>query len=136
MGIAVMWDNEQHTTLLYAFHDPWDWGDYDEAMRQGARMLDSASQKVAVIVDFTETHTLPPGALKHMRATAEQLHPRQGALVIVGANPFIQAIGGILTRLYPQQSRELHNVKTLRQARAHISHKPWILNLIRNLIYR
>jgi hypothetical protein len=136
MGIAVTWDNEQHSTLLYSFHDPWDWTDYDEAMRTGAKMLDTASQKVAVIIDFTETHTLPRGAIRHMSVTAEQLHPQQGAMVIVGANPFIHAIGGILTRLYPGQTRELHNVKTMQQARALLSHKPWILGLFRSLMSR
>ncbi len=133
MGVAVKWDNEQHTTLLYTFTDPWDWGDYDLAAHLGRKMMDDSPHKVAIIIDLIGTQNLARGAIQRLSQGIEKVHPNRGTIVIVCTNPFVQAIMSILTRLYPEHARDVHNVKTLEQARALASRQPWIRGLFGNL---
>ncbi|NWF69602.1 MAG: hypothetical protein HXY40_11000 [Chloroflexi bacterium] len=133
MAVGVTWDNEQHTILLYTFTDPWNWDDYDEAVRHAYALLESTPNRVATIIDFSCTQTLPRGAIKHMSIVAQQPHPKQSMMLIVGASPFIQAISNILASAYPGHGRVVHHVKTLAQARALAGKRFWMRGFLRHI---
>lgn len=93
MNIDVKWNDEAKTVVMYAFHRGWNWDDFYNATKEAAIMLDAATEKTHIIMDFRNASILPSGAVTQIqRAFRNQKHANAGVTVVVGANSFIQAI--------------------------------------------
>jgi hypothetical protein len=63
--------------------------------------------------------------------TAQNMHPNQGAIIMVSPSPFVPAIGEILIRLFPLQSRETYIADSLEEGRLMLRQRSWMRRLMR-----
>ena len=50
-------------------------------------MIKSMDSRVPIVLDLSESYTVPNGALRHLAAIHRTPHPRQGPLYVTGLNP-------------------------------------------------
>jgi hypothetical protein len=98
MSVRVMWDNQEKTILHYIYEGTWTWEEWYAAVGEARRMMERVEHKVYVIVDAA-CQEVPPGALARFRhaASGETEHVRM--VILVGDNPFIETLFGIVRNI-------------------------------------
>ena len=87
MPITADWVDESKTLIQCRFQDPWTIEQLIEARRSWHRMIKSVDGQVPIVLDMSESHAVPDGALRHLAAIHRTPHPRQGPLYVLGLNP-------------------------------------------------
>lgn len=87
MPITADWVDESKTLIQCRFQDPWTIEQLIEARRSWHRMIKSVDSQVSIVLDMSESHRVPDGALRHLAAIHRTPHPRQGPLYVLGLNP-------------------------------------------------
>jgi hypothetical protein len=100
--IQLDWDNPQQNIIRYTFVDPWTWDEYYATNIKRDQLFASSSQTIDIILDFTEGAQIPGQAVTHFRKAAAWDSPKRGVVVIVGVNLMLQALGHIMTSVFPQ----------------------------------
>jgi len=118
MGIEVRWVDTQQTAMIYNFLDPWTWQDYYTTTTQGRTMLASVNHKVIILINLSETRSIPPGALSHLRRAVSHSHPNRGLVILIGLRSFVQAVANLMNRIYPKIAAQVRFVTTLEEAYA------------------
>jgi hypothetical protein len=95
---------------------PWDLNDYHRAMQQLTDVAKASGERLHVIADFSQSPSLPAGALTHMSRTSSDTS-RRGLVVVVGANGIVRTIGNVLFRINPVGTHDIYFAKTLEEAR-------------------
>ncbi len=121
MGIEVRWDNEAKTIIRYIYDGRWTWEELDGARDAAAKLEESVSDRINVIVDVQNSKLLPNGTISRARqvaTTAPASHPKEGITVIVGAGAFVRSIYDVMHKVYPEiiQRRGLFLAKSLDEA--------------------
>ena len=72
MGVTVLWDNTDHTALLYRFDPSWSWDDFDKAIHHANMILGERWCRVDVILDMRSIDGLPNGTENYYRRLDDQ----------------------------------------------------------------
>ncbi|MBZ0282833.1 MAG: hypothetical protein K8L97_18990 [Anaerolineae bacterium] len=119
MPILIQWDNEDETTIHCVFTDPWTWEEFEAMVEQTDVMIESASSAVIdMIFDLTDGQRLPGNALGQFRKLSRKETPKLGVIILVRVSTFMQLIGDILDKLYPNWTKRIRLVRTIDEAHA------------------
>lgn len=84
MGIAVQWDNTEHTVIRWDFENDWSWDDLADTARVSSAMIASADNAVSVIIN-TKGSRAPHGKITAYHRSAFNYAPDNvRALILVG----------------------------------------------------
>jgi hypothetical protein len=115
--VTVDWANEQHDIIVVTYlTNDWQWPDLSNAFKQQRALLDQAkTAPVHVIVDVTNSQLVPKGGslLSVSRNVSQDVHPKQGHTIIVGARGVIAKILDVAERFMGVQRSKVHSVATL-----------------------
>lgn len=102
-NITISWLDDRKTAILATFPpEGWTWQDMLQALKQQYALIESVDTPVVdVLVDVSNSNFMPKvqSLLDVIRNVIRDRHPRQGKLIIVGANTFILNVGKIASRL-------------------------------------
>jgi hypothetical protein len=126
MGIEVNWENETKTIIQYVYDGRWTLRDFDDARIQAARLEETVTHRVDVIVDVRNSSLVPTGTIsrgKQVITTTPTSHPSEGMAVIVGAGPLVRSIYDVVSKVYPDvvKRRGFRFARTMDEARAIIA---------------
>jgi hypothetical protein len=126
MAIEVCWDNEAKTIIQYVYEGRWTLADFDNARIEAAKLEETVSHRVDVIVDVRKSSLVPSGAIsrgKTVMTTNATSHPNEGTAVIVGAGPLVRSIYDVVNKVYPEMVRRrgFRFARTLEEARTVIA---------------
>lgn len=126
MSIEVSWDNEAKTIIQYIYDGRWTWQDFDESRLQAAKLEETVSHRVDVIVDVRKSSLVPSGTIsrgKSVMTTTPTSHPNEGMAVIVGAGPLVRSIYDVVSKVYPEivRRRGFRFARSMEEARALIA---------------
>lgn len=113
MPVVVNWNDEAHTIILTTITDPWGWDELFAAGQQVRAMLDASAHPVALINDFTQTHTLPPQPIIKLRQLADHLPADTEVTFMVGVRTLL---GEIAVDTYSRVFSRLQMVPTVAEA--------------------
>lgn len=102
MGINISWVNEERTIAQYTFDGRWTWDQLYHAVQEVKVMLNSVSHQVDIVIDLRKNHSVPPGALTHLRSVTLGASPNWGMGVFVGVNTFIRTLLRTFITVYPR----------------------------------
>ena len=105
MGIQVSWENEEKTIIHYVYDGRWTLQDFDDARLEAAKLEETVTHRVDVIVDVRKSSLVPTGAIsrgKQVMTTTPSSHPNEGTAVIVGAGPLVRSIYDVVSKVYPE----------------------------------
>ncbi len=122
MGIAVIWDDENSTTIRYEVVGKWTWDDMLNAIAASNAMLEHVERNINFIYDFRASAGVPDGALGQLRRFVGNEHPKTGRQVVVGAPKsammmLAQGLISMVKRIY-RTDWGLQFADSLEQARA------------------
>ena len=100
MPITVEWDDEAHTVIVLDFDGAWTWDEYEASRQEANVLLKQVSHPVAMIVDFHNSEYSPNDVLTHAHHALDTTPINLRHFVLVGANPFLRHVYGVMTRVY------------------------------------
>jgi hypothetical protein len=126
MGIEVTWENENKTIIQYVYDGRWTLREFDDARTQAAKLEETVTHRVDVIVDVRNSSLVPTGAIsrgKQVMTTNQSSHPNEATAVIVGAGPLVRSIYDVVSKVYPDvvKRRGFRFARTMDEARAIIA---------------
>ena len=123
MGINVVWDDLEETTIRCDIRSSWTWDELQQARQQVYALMDNAGRRrVFTIANFVDGNArIPRGALSQFKSLVSNSHdhPRAGLTVVVGATEFLQAFFKGLQHTARMLGRqvEFHCADSLEEAR-------------------
>ena len=120
MSIVVNWGDPNLSILCYTLSDPWTWEDFYNAMERGRQMREARGPgHVNVVVDFSASRKIPPGALSHfgtMFKRGAASTNRVERVIIVRPTSFLLAISQMLMKMNPMIVRKVAFANSLEDA--------------------
>jgi hypothetical protein len=109
MPITIDWLNDKKNTSHIKFIKPWTWEEFYGVFEKGRQMIDSVSNRVNIVMDFTESGgMLPPSALTHFKKAAERAHPRRGVIVFVSKRiMLVKSLVNVVQKIVPRANAML-----------------------------
>jgi len=100
MGFKVEWDNSRKTVIRVDVQGYWTWEEYAAGIEETYDLMVTVEHTVDVIIHGIGGLQVPSGnMLAHVKESASLKPDNMGILLLVGANPFIRAIGNIFARI-------------------------------------
>ncbi|MBI5671091.1 MAG: hypothetical protein HZC41_24105 [Chloroflexi bacterium] len=122
MPMTVRWGDSDLTILHYTVSGIWSWEEFFNTIEYGRKMREQrGSEPVRVIVDFSETHHLPTGAVSHFGNLFRRGAPSTDQVervIIVKPGRFLAAIADILLKLNPKAVSKVTFVDSIAEAYA------------------
>lgn len=110
MPVHVEWDNPEHTVIREDFIDPWTWEDYLVAASQDDEFIDSVDHTVHLMLNLTQTKSIPPNPFGYLQSVGADLSPNLGLILIVGGSMWAETIVNLFYKLYGSRSEGLMGV--------------------------
>jgi hypothetical protein len=117
MGIQILWDDAEKTTLRYNFDEQWSWEDFFAAKKEANALIDTVTHRVGVIMSAPSGMKLPANMLTNARNALRTKHPNTVILVFVLTNPFIRTMIRALKGLPMPVATTIELASTLDEAR-------------------
>ena len=87
LPVSAEWNDRSKSLIESRFQDDWSLEEFIEARKRWHRMIKSVDYRVPILLDFSESHEAPAGALRYLCAIHRTPHPRQGHIYITGLTP-------------------------------------------------
>jgi hypothetical protein len=100
MPVHAQWDNPQKTIMRWTFEGAWTWDEYYSLRVSTNQEIAAEPHPVDLIVDLSQSKTLPSGVLTHGKNAVSVTPKNIGVTVLVGANPVLQAFYKMFSSLY------------------------------------
>lgn len=121
MAVTVTWADEARTIIHINIANPWTWHELLNAAHETRGMIATIGHEVAVIYDYTDTATIPPGdPILQVPKLAAARHPQETLTVAVDVDT---ALGQAAVNVYSNVYHHVQLVATLDEARALIAAK-------------
>ncbi len=118
MGVTVLWDNEEKTTLRVDLAGSWSWGDYDRALAEAGAIMRSGGQHIDVIHNLLEGSRAPLGyVLPHFQRAMQLMEDNVGCIVIVGSNYSMNLLLSLFLGTFTTVGRKVAFVDSVDEAR-------------------
>ena len=98
--VNVYWVDEAKTIVRYDFDGKWTWDDLYPAYNKAIEMETSVTHRVDVILDMTNSKTLPANVLMHMKNISDKQPENIGLSIFVSDSRFINSMYKVGTRFY------------------------------------
>ncbi len=89
MPVYFTWEDPDKRIAHYQFEGKWAWDELYEAFRVSWDEFIHQDHIIDSISDLSQTKTLPPSAMTHVRSLSQNRPANTGVMVIVGANTFM-----------------------------------------------
>ena len=123
MPVTVDWYDETRTILHYRFETPWTWSEYHAAIQAAWELAESVDHPTDTITDMRHSRVMPDNLFRNIRQTMVEIPESTQTVVLVGTNMLMEALLGILRRLYPRQMGKFFTTETVEEARALIAER-------------
>jgi len=120
MPIRVGWGDREQTYIYVQFIGSWSWDDYYAAHESWNILAERVSHKVATLVNFTDSRSVPQGALTHFRRSFSVENHKRGEFIVVGADTMLYTFGHMLKQMHPELNDLLHAMKTVEEAQQYL----------------
>ncbi|MBN2472282.1 MAG: hypothetical protein JXN59_16275 [Anaerolineae bacterium] len=117
MPITISWDTEEKKAIRYDFVGEWTWPEFREAVQQTFALMDTVPHTVASIGNFTESGSLPSGAIFELKQVLSNTPPNSGVVVITRGSMFVNTIIQVFTKAYKDLGKKIAVTDTLEEAR-------------------
>jgi len=91
MPIQIDWLNEEHNIIYVRFLGKWNRYSYTSLVDTTNAMIETVSNEVHLIHDFTQSQATPRDLLAGLQYANKQLRPNQGLSIYLNANSVIHA---------------------------------------------
>lgn len=124
MGVQIVWDNPEKTTLRYDLGGDWAWEDLKRAIDEVFAQMDaSPAARIDAIAHFTSGVKIPSDTITQIGGLLRHRHPKAGLTVVVGAGRLLKmalsAFKGIAQRA--GHHADFEYADTLDEARSKIA---------------
>ncbi|MBN1966346.1 MAG: hypothetical protein JW910_16980 [Anaerolineae bacterium] len=123
MPITIDWYDDTQTILHYRFETPWTWGEYRAAIDAAWELAQSVDHPTDTITDMRHSRVVPDRLFQNIRQSMVEIPDTTQTVVLVGTNRFVEALLGIMRRLYPQQMGKFFSTETVEEAHALITRR-------------
>ncbi|MEO8606616.1 MAG: hypothetical protein ABI690_01940 [Chloroflexota bacterium] len=126
MPVHFTWDNPEKRVAHYKFEGKWTWDELYESFRASWNEFIQLDHVIDSISDLTQTKTLPPSAMTHVRSLSQNRPPNTGVMIIVGANTFMTVAMQTFRQIFAatlKRDLDVLFAKTLDEAHAIIAEK-------------
>lgn len=100
MGIAVVWDNPEHTIIRYIYNGQWSLDNFYQALSESHQLMDTVDYRVGLIIDMQNSKLVPNGVLSHGKNVSMRNHRNQGKSIIVGAGGLVRTLFDVYRKVY------------------------------------
>ena len=121
MAIEVSWGDEAQTHIYAQFTNTWDWVEYHAAIEEWRHLATTVPHNIAILADFTQSATLPRGAMNVFCKTATNVPANSVLFIIVGGNSLLCSVLTATQNIYPDPEKQLLFVSTLKEAYSHLT---------------
>ena len=102
----VSWLDAEESIVTYEPVDPWTWEEFVEAIRQGQTMIREKEYIVDTVYQLHPPIVMPSAnALGYFREVYATDPKNSGMNAVIGANPYVQTLVGIITAVMGGTSR-------------------------------
>ena len=118
MPIQVMWDDQEHTTILWHYEGEWTWQESVQAAEHTREIRDALSTVpiVAVILDMTQVNTIPRDSLRNMRRLLQYLGG-DDLVILCGDNAAVNVMAAFMNSAFPEAVGRIYTTESLASAR-------------------
>lgn len=120
MSINVCWINPEQSAVLMSFEAQWTWEMFYVAIDAALVLFDSITEPVPLVIDLSNSSTMPSGSIAHIRNAQGIKHPQMESVIFVGMSTFMRMIGNLAMRLNRGKTREVFILATMDEALQHI----------------
>src|SRR5258706_7786040 len=89
MPVYFTWGDPEKRIAYYKLVGKWTWDELYEAFHASWDEILQLNYVVDSISDLTETSTIPPSAMTHVRSLTQNRPQNTGVMIFVGANTFM-----------------------------------------------
>ena len=104
MSVEWTWYNDQHTIIVFTFHDPWTLEEFYMADSESMEAMSSLHWTVDAIMDLSRASHAPrnlvSGGLNRFKRAASV--PNIGSAVVVHASPVLRTFIRVIQKLLPK----------------------------------
>lgn len=123
MPVTIDWHDDTQTILHYHFTSPWTWEEYRAAIEQAWALAESVDHPTDTITDMRHSRAVPDNLFRNIRQSMVEIPDSTQTIVLVGTNMLVEAMLGIMRRLYPQQMGKFFTADSIEEARALIAER-------------
>ncbi len=118
MPIQVMWDEEEHTTILWHYEGEWTWQESAQAAEHTRELRDTLAHLpiVAVILDMSQVETIPRDSLRNMRRLLQYLRAND-LVILCGDNATVDVMAAFMHSTFPDAAERIRTTESLASAR-------------------
>ena len=108
MNITIKWDNLERTSIRCDFPQEWTWDDFYSAYGQAKLRIMQVRHPVNIILNMTESSSIPSGALAFLRHLGSETIPmNMGYTVVVSHHWGVQTIWDAFRKVYQESGENL-----------------------------
>jgi hypothetical protein len=126
MAVNFTWDDPEKRIAHYQLVGKWTWDELYGSFRASWDEFTQLKHVVDSISDLTQTNTMPPSAMTHVRSLSQNRPQNAGVMIIVGANTFMTVAMQTFRQLYAatlKRDLDVLFAKSLDEAHAIIAEK-------------
>ena len=103
MSVRMGWGDADQSYIYVQFMGNWTWNEFYQVQRGISGMIDSSSRPVvSVMMNFADTHHVPPRPLNHMLSMGKTWHRRCDMLVMTGMPPELSRFVNMMLTHFPR----------------------------------
>jgi hypothetical protein len=112
MSVHVSWIDDTHTAILREFEGSWTWDEFYASQDEVNSKLRSVTHLVHQVLDFSQTKSLPPNTLTHLRNSGRNMPDNRGKSLVVTQSMFYLQMYRVLDRMFPALTKRVVIVAT------------------------
>lgn len=118
MPITVKWETDEKRVVHVVYVGQWTIQDAYASRAEIRALIKEVDYLVDSIHDMSQSGYLPPSILTHTREFMAEKIQQVGLIIIVGKNPFVQAMYNVFHKVYPRivESKNFRMVSSLESA--------------------
>lgn len=130
MPIRTFWDDQNKTVIHVVFEEKWGLNDFDGMVNDIRQMRDGARHRIDIILDFTASFSGYNLNLLSVISHIERIISNHtGITLLVKPPPYVKYLVGVVDKIAPRITQDLHMVDSLEQAYELLERKPPIPKL-------
>ncbi len=116
MGANVKWISEKKKVLYYELNGNWNWQNFEAMLERGYGMTESVSHQVHMLIDFTNSKSLPDGSLLMWKKMVATLPKNQAKVVFIGGDKKTKTAIAMFVKINKKLRSHIIMIDTVEQA--------------------
>lgn len=116
MSSRSSWGNEEKTIIYRKLSKFWTWDEQLLSCKQEHQMAETVPHNISLIIDVSESISLPTGALAHFKTALENRCEQCDKQILVSKHQAYWTLHRILIQMIPEASEHFFIVHTVEEA--------------------